>query len=197
MILVYLTSPFICAQTVTVTEAAGPDESVSRAYVDLEMKCHSLVSRHGGPTETLGVCKQVADEADKFPQQSHFITRRAAYVWYATALIGAQKPQDAVALGDKAVGIVLLGHDDSSGSSAAYGVRGQAKALAGDLAGADQDLEKAETYERNGLITPAGQALQVEYTRTLKGLLAFHAQVLAAMGKQDAAGIKLEQANKL
>lgn len=47
-------------------------------------------------------------------------------------------------VGDKAVAVVLLGHDDGSGSSAAYSVRGQAKTGAGDPAGADQDLEKAE-----------------------------------------------------
>jgi hypothetical protein len=94
------------------------------------------------------------------------------------------------------VAVVLLGHDDASGSSAAYAVRGQAKVFAGDLTGADQDLEKAETYQRNGLNSPAGQALKVEYSRTLKGLLTFHAQVLEVMGKKDAAGIKVEQANK-
>jgi hypothetical protein len=76
-------------------------------------------------------------------------------------------------------------------------VRGQAKAFAGDLTGADQDLEKAEAYERNALSDPAGQSLNAEYTRVLKGLLNFHAQVLTALGKQAAAGIKLDQANKL
>jgi len=118
-------------------------------------------------------------------------------VFYTTALIQAKKPQDAVVVGDKAVAVVLLGHDDASGSSAAYGVRGQAKAFAGNLPGADQDLEKAETYQRNGLNSPAGQSLKTEYSRTLKGLLLFHAQVLKAMGNQDGAGIKLEQASKL
>lgn len=102
-----------------------------------------------------------------------------------------------MAVGDKAVAVVMLGHDDGSGSSAAYSVRGHAKAFAGDLTGADQDLEKAEEYERNALSGPAGQSLNAEYTRTLKGLLNFHAQVLAAMGKQSEADKKLEQASKL
>jgi hypothetical protein len=88
-------------------------------------------------------------------------------------------------------------HDDGSGSSAAYSVRGQAKAVAGDLTGADQDLDRAETYERNALSGPAGQSLNAEYTRTLKGLLNFHAQVLTGLGKQSASDIKLDQANKL
>jgi len=152
---------------------------------------------HAEAAKTTAACKEVADEADRFAANSHFITRRAAYVFYTTALIQARKPQDAVAVGDKAVAIVLLGHDDGSGSSAAYSVRGQAKALAGDLSGADKDLEKAEAYQRNALSGPAGQSLNAEYTRVLKGLLNFHAQVLTALGKQSAAGIKLDQANRL
>jgi hypothetical protein len=189
--------PLIQAQSVTVTADAWPDESISRTYMALDADCRDLVSKHGDPKQTVAACKKVADEADKFAPQSHYITRRGAYVFYTTALIQAKKYQDAVTSGDKAVSVVLLGHDDSSGSSAAYGVRGQAKAFAGDLVGADVDLEKAETFERNALIGPAGQDLKVPYSRTLKGLLAFHAQVLAAMGKRDAAGIKLEEANKL
>lgn len=170
---------------------------MSQAYMALDDDCRNLVSKHGDPSQTVAACKKVADEADKFAPKSHYITRRAAYVYYTTALIQGKKYDDAVATGNKAVTVVLLGHDDSSGSSAAYEVRGQAKAFAGDLAGADKDLEKAETYERNGLISPAGQDLRVEYSRTLKDLLSFHAQVLAAMGKRDAAGIKLEEASKL
>lgn len=49
----------------------------------------------------------------------------------------------------------------------------QAKAFAGDLTGADQDLNKAEEYERNALSGPAGKSLSAEYNKTLKGLLNF------------------------
>lgn len=187
----------IRAQTVTVTADAGPDESISQSYMALDADCRNLVSKRGDPAETVAACKKVADEADKYAPQSHYITRRGAYVFYTTALIQGKKYDDAVLTANKAVSVVLLGHDDSSGSSAAYGVRGQAKAFAGDLAGADADLEKAETFERNALIGPAGHDLKIPYSKTLKGLLEFHAQVLAAMGKQNAAGIKLEEANKL
>jgi len=189
--------PLLRAQTVTVTADPGPDESMSQTYMALDRDCRNFVSKRGDPTETIAACKKVADEADRFAPQSHFITRRAAYVFYATALIQGKKNQDAVSVGDKAVAVVLLGHDDGSGASAAYSVRGHAKAFAGDLSGADQDLEKAEVYERNALSGPAGQALNAEYTKTLKGLLNFHAQVLAAMGKQTEASKKLEQANNL
>jgi hypothetical protein len=179
------------------TADAGPDESVSQSYMALDRDCRSLVNKRADPVETIAACKKVADEADKFAPQSHFITRRAAYVFYTIALVQARKSQDALTVGDKAVAVVVLGHDDGSGSSAAYSVRAQAKAIGGDLAGADQDLEKAETYERAALSGPAGQSLNAEYTRVLKGLLNFHAQVLSALGKQSDADTKLVQAGKL
>jgi hypothetical protein len=69
--------------------------------------------------------------------------------------------------------------------------------FAGDLASADRDLEKAENYERDGLNSPAGHALRFEYSTALKGLLMFHAQVLAAMGKQDAASKRTAEAARL
>jgi hypothetical protein len=189
--------PFLQAQTVTVTADSSPDDSVSQTYMALDRDCRSLVNKRGDPVETVAACKKVSDEADKFAPQSHFITRRAAYVFYTIALIQGKKAQEAVTAGDRAVAVVLLGHDDGSGSSAAYNVRGQAKAIAGDLIGADQDLSKAEEYEREALKGPAGQSLNAEYSRTLKGLLNFHAQVLTALGKQSEAASKLDQANKL
>jgi hypothetical protein len=176
--------PLLQAQTVTVKADPGPDESMSQAYMALDRDCRSLVNKRADSTETIGACKKVSDEADRFPSHSHFITRRAAYVFYSIALLQGKKASDAVVAGDKAVAVVLLGYDDGSGSSAAYGVRGQAKAFAGNLTGADQDLNKAEDFEREALSGPAGKSLNTEYTRTLKGLLNFHAQVLTALGKQ-------------
>ena len=188
---------FAPAQETTVRAEATPDESMSQAYMALDRSCRSLVNKHDDSVATTNACKKVADEADNFAPKSHFITRRAAYVFYTIALIQAKRPQEAVITGDKAVAVVLLGHDDSSGSSAAYQIRGQAKAFAGDLPGADQDLEKAEAYETIGIKSIEGEFLKAEYSKTLKGLLNFHAQVLTAMGKQGLANVKLEQANKL
>lgn len=189
--------PLLQAQTVTITADAGPDESMSQTYMALDRDCRRLVNKRADPTETTAACKKVADEADKFAPQSHFITRRAAYVFYTIALIQGKKTSDALTVGNKAVAVVMLGNDDGSGSSAAYSVRGQAKAMAGDLAGADQDIDKAETFERNALSGPAGHSLSAEYSRVLKGLLNFHAQILTALGRQSEAASKLDQANQL
>jgi hypothetical protein len=196
-ILVIALSQSSQAQDVTVTADGGPDESMTQAYMAHDRDCRNLVNRRDDPTGAVTACKEVADEADQFSPKSHYITRRAAYVFFATALIQAKKPKEAVVVADKAVAVVLLGHDDAAGSGAAYGVRGQARAFAGDLTGADEDFEKAETYQRNGLNSPAGQQLKGEYSRTLKGMLTFHAQILKAMGKEDLANSKLEQASKL
>ena len=184
-------------QTVTVTAVPGPDETISQKYVALDGECRRLVSERQHPAEAVTACKQVAEQADQFAPQSHFITRRGAFVYYTSALIQAKDYKAAVTIADKAVAVVLLGHDDASGSSAAYGVRGQARAFAGDLAGADKDLERAEAYQRNGLNSPAGQELKAEYSRTLKGLLMFHAQVLDALGNNGAAMKKRDEANAL
>jgi hypothetical protein len=183
------------AQDVTVTAKAPPDESISQSYMALDQECRNLVSKHDSDNAVIA-CKKVADEADKYDPKTHFITRRGAYVFYTTSLIQAKKYQDAIQVSGKAVAVVQLGHDDASGGSAAYGVRGQAEAFAGDLASADRDLGKAESYERDGLNSPAGRELGFVYSRTLKGLLMFHAQVLTAMGKQDAAANKAAEAAK-
>lgn len=184
-------------QSVTVTADAGPDERMSQSYMALDRDCRLLVNKRTDAVNAIAACKKVADEADKFAPQSHFLTRRAAYVFYTIALIQGRQTGDAVMVGNKAVAVVLLGHDDGSGSSAAYSVRAQAEAMAGNLAAADQDLERAEAFERNALNGPAGQSLSGEYTKVLKGLLNFHSQVLTALGRQSAADIKIEQAKKL
>ena len=184
------------AQDVTVTAKALPDDSISQSFMALDRECRSLVSKHDAANAVIA-CKKVADESDKYDPSTHFITRRGAYVFYTTSLIQAKQFQGAIRVGDKAVAVVQLGHDDASGSSAAYGVRGQAEAFAGDLVSADGDLEKAENFERDGLNSPAGHELSFEYSKTLKGLLMFHAQVLTAMGKQDSAAKKNAEAAKL
>jgi hypothetical protein len=92
-----------------VTADSTPDESMSQTYMALDRDCRNLISRRDDPTDAAAAGKEAADEADRFVPQSHFITRRAAYVFYTTALIQAKKPQDAVVVGDKAVPVVLVG----------------------------------------------------------------------------------------
>jgi TonB family protein len=173
------------------------DLLVASAYFPLFNKCIRAVSTNTDPAEQDSDCKMAAAEADKFPSDSRFIERRSAYVYYALALLRDHQAADAVTIADKAVAVVQQGHDDGSGSSAAYGMRGQARGSAGDLKGADADLTIAEDFERKALATPAGKDLHSEYTRTLKNMLMFHARVLATLGDSAAAATKTAEADKL
>jgi TonB family protein len=170
---------------------------VNSLYIPLWSKCTQAVRDNIDPAEQDADCKQAAAEVDKFPSNSRFIERRSTYVYYALALIRDHQSSDAVAAADKAVTIVLQGHDDDSGSSAAYGMRGQARGSAGDLKGADADLTVAEDFERKALASPTGRALHPNYTRALKNLLTFHAQVLAKLGDPTGAAAKTDEADKL
>jgi Gram-negative bacterial TonB protein C-terminal len=187
-----VTIPFQLANPPT----AGDQETASR-FFPLSSKCNQAVIQRADPEEEVRACQEAAAQADQFSPDARFIERRSAYVYYATALIRAKRPKEAVAVGEKAIAVVLQGHDDGSGSSAAYGVTGQAKAFSGDLAGADKDLGTAEVFQRKALDSPAGHALAKEYSQALKSLLSFHAQVLTAMGDKDRADAKAQEATKL
>jgi hypothetical protein len=91
------------AQTVTVTAVPGPDETISQNYVALDSECRRLVAARQNPADAVSACKKVADEADQFAPQSHFITRRGAFVYYTTSLIQAKEYKAAVSVGDKAI----------------------------------------------------------------------------------------------
>src|SRR5277367_2622993 len=168
------------------------DEKIAELYFPLSDKCNQLVIQRSDPAEQASACEKAAEQADRFAKNSRFIERRSAYVYYATALMRDKRPKEAVAVGEKAIAVVLQGHDDGSGASAAYGVTGQAKALSGDLVGADSYLEIAEDYERKALDTPAGHELSKDYSHALKTLLDFHAQVLTVLGEETKAQTKLD-----
>ena len=143
------------AQNVTVTaKVTTPDDRITQEYIALDQACRSAVSKHDA-ANAVTACKRVSDEADKYDPKTHPITRRGAYVFYTIALIQAQNYKEAVEVGNKAVAVVQMGFDDGSGSSAAYYIRGQAKADAGDLPGGDQDLEKAEKFAHDALNGPS------------------------------------------
>ena len=173
------------------------DEKTAKTFFALSEKCHALVGARAATAEQARACKAAALEADKFASNSRHIERRAAYVYCATALMRNHELDGALIYGGKAVGVVQQGHDDGSGSSAAYAVRGQAEALTGDLAKADADLTRAEDFERSTLTTPATQAINANSKAALRSLLSFHADVLKAMGKDAQAAVHLKEADTL
>ncbi len=177
--------------------ANANDLAVAKAYFPLSDACHKDVSQRAEPAQRVRSCGAAAKQADLFSPNARYIERRSAYVYYASALIADKQFKLATQAGEKAIAVVLQGQDDESGSSAAYGVTGQAKGLGGDLICADKDLETAETFQRKAIIGPAGQSLATEYKYALKSLLLFHAQLLNALGDTARANAKSQEAGTL
>ena len=173
------------------------DEKIADAYYSLFVECKQLVDQQKNPAKQVKACQKAAEQADRFSPNSRYVERRTVYVYYTTALIRNGQAAEAVAAGEKAIAVVLQGHDDDSGATDAYAVAGQAKVLKGDLTAADKDFEIAEEYQRKALNTPAGHVYNQRYSQTLKSLFTFHAQVLAGLGKQAEAAKKTEEASKL
>jgi TonB family protein len=194
--------PVLAKTTVTIRFAIPDsdlkDQEISNRFEPLFSKCTQAVNQHSGPPAAVDACQKSSEEADKFSTgETYRVARRAAYVYYANALIQDKRAKDAVPIGEKAIGVVQEGSDDAAGSSAAYSVTGEAKAFSGDLVGADKYFGIAEDYQRKGLDSTAGRQLHPMYAQTLKSLLSFHAQVLTALGKPSDAQKKLDEANKL
>ena len=68
---------------------------------------------------------------ETFGPEVRFIEKRSAFVYAATACADNRDLPNALAWADKAVEVVKLGHDDNSGSSAAYAVKGEIEGIIG------------------------------------------------------------------
>lgn len=156
-------------------------------------ECSNALKENGNAQDAIAPCQQAASLANSLSGPI-YSDRRMAYIYYATALMRNKQAKEATAVAEKAISLMAQYHDNSS---AAYAIAGQAKAVSGDLAGADKALEHAEISERKELDTPIGHAQQSLYASMLKSLLKLHAQVLTAMGKQADAQKKLDEAGKL
>ena len=176
------------------------DEKIAQQYFPLFDTCSKAVSSNADPAQQVQACGKAAGVAETFGTEERFIERRVAFVYASTAFRRNKQPKESLEYAEKAVAVVGQGHDDGSGASAAYGVRGQAEAALGELAQASDDLTRAEDFERSA-ITKMGADDKVfvaqHYIPTLKGLLNFHARVLSAMGKPEEAGAKTDEAAKL
>jgi TonB family protein len=182
------------------TPSDADDDSISMDYVKREQACHQAVFSHADTAQQAKACRTVADLAEQFRPSGHFITRRGAYVFAATAYLNDNQLKIALDYADKAVKVVQQGHDDGSGSNAAYYIRGQIEAALGDLRAADRDLDTAEDFERAAIekmMPMDAEFTKHQYVPTLKGLLTFHARLLTAMGKPTEAQVKSEEASKL
>ena len=196
LLLLVAFTTFVGSNAQTSAAAQSKDDGIDPTYTQLAAKCAQLQAQTADPKQRVSACQDAAAEADRLPDTSEYVQRTRAYVAYANALIRSSQPQAAISVGEKAIAVVKQGHGDDAGSSAAYQVTGEARALTGDFAGADEDLSVAENYERKAIAGAAGSSSK-SYTQTLKDMLHFHSQVLYALGKQAAAQAKIQEADRL
>jgi TonB family protein len=171
---------------------AENDFAIQSVFYPLSDKCHQAVSQNAAPAEQADTCRHAAEVAAQFAPNSRYIERRSIYTYASAALLRNNESKEALDFAEKAVTVSEAADDDGSGRSAVYSVRAQAKAVTGDLSGADQDFTRAENEMRAALDTLAGHQLHAIYTNELIGLLQSHAQLL-----QVEAQSKLDEAAKL
>ncbi len=159
------------------------DDPVQAQYAALAETCSKLVAARGEPNAQAAACDAAARKADEFATDGRLGERRSAYVYAATAMMRDEKYEAAVAYGEKAVLVVQQAGVAGAGASAAYAVKGQAEAFAGDFAAADRDLAEAEKFERSAVAAPSGKG----EAAVLKQLLNLRSQVLRQLGRKDEA----------
>lgn len=159
--------------------------------------CEAQISKPGKPSDQAKTCSHAAQLADGLPDDAPLRERLIAYVQYATALIHNGNAADAVLVGNKAIEMSKQLADVFPALCATYEVTGEASAVAGNSAGADQYLTQAEECETRELQLPSNPSLKQHDSQVMKELLQFHAKVLATMGNHTAADEKLNQAAKL
>jgi len=174
------------------------DEQIAERYFPLFDQCAKAIRSRTDFAGAASICNQAAETAEKFGPEVRFIEKRSAFVYAATANANARDLNTALSWSTKAVAVVKLGHDDDSGSGAAFSTKGTVEGMLGDLQNSDQDLAIAEDFERKGVAWAEKEApgIRKEYTRSLVRDLQFHAKVLQVMNRPQEAQEKLKEAAK-
>jgi TonB family protein len=160
-----------------------PDKEIADRFDAAWEACSRLVIAHSTTAETTSACKEAATFADRFSQDSRYLERREAYVYAAIAFANMHDLAAGLPYANKAVEVVMLGHDGNSGSEAAYAMRGKIRTFSGDLKGGDSDLTTAEGFAR-----------QLESKSLLKQDLSFHAELLKRLDRAEEAQRMLDEA---
>jgi TonB family protein len=160
-------------------------------------KCQEQIKKPGTPSDQVETCGNASQLADALPDDAPTFEPITANVQYATALIRDGKAANAVPVGNKAIAMSKKRSGTLLTLCASYEVTGEASAFAGDLKTADQYLTQAEDCQARELQFSTTLPLKQHDSQVMKGLLQFHAKVLASMGNQKEAASKLSQAAKL
>jgi hypothetical protein len=175
----------------------GPEFAGRDQFYSLFKKCRALSASGTRPPGMVESCEPAANAAEPLRTDYFGQDKRAAYVLCATALMRDNRAKDALTYAQKAVDTADLGFDDVSGKAAAYGVRGQARGLTGDLKGANEDLMKAEELERATFEVPRKPEQKIFDRHALQSMLGFHAEILTALGRKSEADKLRDEARKL
>lgn len=177
-----------------------PDElKTAKEYFGIDGECRAAVTNHSDTANAASICDHAAKIAEQFPPDRRFIEKRSAFVWAAWATVYNNDPNTALSWARKGVAVVQLGHDDNSGSNAAYTVLALAEAKTGDLQSADRDFTTAEDFGRKAIAwaKQVGFEHGDSYSHSLNQDLRFHAQVLQALNRPEEAQKKLDEAATL
>lgn len=177
-----------------------PDElKTAKEYFALDGECRKAVSNHSDAANAASICDHVAKIAEQFPSDRRFIEKRSAFVWAAWAAIYNNDASTALSWAKKAVAVVQLGHDDNSGSNAAYTALALTEAKTGDLQSADSNFTTAEIFGRKAIVwaKQVGFEHGDSYSHSLNQDLRLHAQVLQALNRPQDAQKKLDEAATL
>jgi TonB family protein len=195
-------APYVATGRTSVVFSLGKDdptpyeEELANQYFPVSNECHVKSRGNGNWAEVADSCKKAAELAAKFPSDRRFIEKRDAFVYAAWALLMHGDLNEAQLYADMAVEVVKLGHDDNSGKSAAYSVRGSVEAKSGEFAAADQDLSKGEEYEKKAIEWAKSEKFEHldSYTDALNQDLRVHFHLLQTMGRPEEAKKKLDEA---
>lgn len=172
--------------------ATGPDEELNQKFDDADDACKKGIRSQQFNDTTVEACKNAAELAEKLQIDGNYVAKRSAFVYAATAYGDVKDFKGALPWANKAVDVVKLGHDDNSGSSAAYSIRGEVEGFLGDLVAADDDLTASEDFDRKAIAADGNR-----YEHRLAQSLQFHVKVLQALGRSAEAQAKLDEASKL
>jgi len=181
------------------SEATKKDEEIAQRYFNMSDECRKEFAKGDNSPEAGAACKKTADIAEEFAPDGRFIEKRSSYVYAAWALANCKDFKSALLYANKAVAVVQLGHDDNSGNSAAYGIRGIVEGDLNDLPAADRDLTMAEEDQRKALAW--AKEVKFEHTDSYKSSLALylrlHSSLLLALSRSDEAKQKLDEIETL
>jgi len=194
--------PFVAAGRVSIVFSLGKDdptpqeEQLASQYFPLSDDCHAKSRTNGNRQDAADACRKAAQIAEQFPADRRFIEKRSSYVYASWSLMINGDVKEARRYADLAVEVVKLGHDDNSGTSSAYSMKGMVEARSGEFAAADQDLSTAEDFQRKAIEWAKSEKFEHldNYNGALIQALRIHAQVLQALGRTDEAQKKTDEA---